>query len=539
MDASEDLVHGDGPNSIGRALAEAIAGGSWFAVIDAIAVGLSRPSAAAITGDDYIFLWERSQGATLLERAQAEGAEQCRLASRLQNACFALMLLVGEMPLPANPQDRLDALQLLGVSEFVAEHMEALRGLLQISITDDSLNSFYMDGGRMDVMPRAIRGGFAANWIGRFPTLVDNAARRGIVLKHRLYRYMFLNDRSYHGALHFETQRNHTFAESYEQLATAPPAQVRRGVGSARFRDEGAVGVGVIREWYSAISYDVYASDYALFERRQEAPTHYRISEFSDHHPRNCFIAIGRFMAMSIAQGIPIGVNMNHMFYKRLLGEALVLADVESVSAETFRSMQYVMGLASDEDLEEQINAAMPMSGTEAIVTLENRDTQLAASLDNLSTNGMVDQFGWFSQGFFDVIPRELFDGITANDLRAILFGDDNIDVDDLVRNMVVEGYSRDSPPVQYLIQVLREMNQEQRRGFLKFTTSNTQLPLGGFASLHPRFKISRTYKSAEHLPETHTCFNTIDLPQYTSLEQTRQKLTLAIEQSNQRMENY
>jgi E3 ubiquitin-protein ligase NEDD4 len=35
-----------------------------------------------------------------------------------------------------------------------------------------------------------------------------------------------------------------------------------------------------------------------------------------------------------------------------------------------------------------------------------------------------------------------------------------------------------------------------------------------------------------ERLPKSHTCFNRIDLPPYTSYEQLEKKMTLAVEES-------
>ena len=547
----DDLVNGSGQNSIGQAVTAAASSiGGWEHVVQMIANRLSQPS-LGISGDDFIFLWERSGGETLLEAARRGGSEHCRQAKRMRNACFALLLLIGEMPLPAESQARTDALELIGFSQFAADHEDALWQLLSSTTNDYSLEHPVVDMGQRPES-QAVLVGFAANWIERIPAVVNNPSRRAVVLRHRLYRYMLLNDVAagrgggrYIRGLDFAINRAQAFAESYGTLAGRSPAELRRGVASVNFRGEEAVGQGVVREFYTQISTDVYASDYALFEYRGDAPSHYRISQMADHHPRECFVAIGRFMAMSIVQGIPIGVNMNPMFYKRLLGEALTLADVEGLDEGIHRSIQMVMRMTTDEELE-AIGAPMPHAYPEHVaeedsvaVTLENRDTQLAIALDNISVNHMQDQFDWFRQGFFAVIPRELFAGVSAADLGSILFGDPIVDIDDMVAHLTLERYVLTDAPIQYLLTVLRELSQEQRRQFLKFTTSNTQLPLGGFGALNPRFKITRVDTSPEHMPATHTCFNTIDLPRYTSLEQTREKILYAITHGIARMENY
>jgi hypothetical protein len=531
---------------IGRSVEAAVARiSNWPTVVELIARTFSQPSMVGVSGEDFMFLWERSRGALVLEEARRVGYEGCRAAHRLQNACFALVVFIGEMPLPADAQSRADALELIGFTQFATDNARALTELLRSSLADHSLGSFGIASG-MNARSQGVLVGFAANWLGRFPMLSPDAPSRSGLLsatvRHRIYRYALLMDQSRYG-LDLNINRGHAFAESYETIARARPENVRNGVYRARFAGEAAAGPGTIREWFSQVSQDVWASDYGLFERREEAPHFYRISQMAGHHPRECFIAIGRFMAMSIIQGIPVGISMNRMFYKRLLGHAIGLADVEDVDEEVFRSLQTVMGYTSAEEMA-AIDAPLPYvypdEHADAIsATLENRDTQLAIALDNLSHNSMPDQFSWFTEGFFAITPREMFDGLTANDVGSILFGDANIDIDDLEAHLRFNGFTRESRPVGYLMQVLREMDQHDRRRFLKFVTSNTQLPLGGFASLYPPMMITRDERGGTRLPDSHTCFNTLDLPDYTSLEQTREKIIYAITHGNGRMDNY
>lgn len=65
------------------------------------------------------------------------------------------------------------------------------------------------------------------------------------------------------------------------------------------------------------------------------------------------------------------------------------------------------------------------------------------------------------------------------------------------------------------------------------------QVPLEGFANLQgmhgpQHFQIHKSYGSADHLPQAHTCFNQLDLPQYTSYEQTRSRLLLAFSEGSE-----
>jgi hypothetical protein len=69
---------------------------------------------------------------------------------------------------------------------------------------------------------------------------------------------------------------------------------------------------------------------------------------------------------------------------------------------------------------------------------------------------------------------------------------------------------------------------------FLQFVTGSSKVPLAGFAGLQgmsglQKFSISHDV-DAKKLPQGHTCFNSLDLPEYPSFEVLRERVTYAIE---------
>lgn len=47
------------------------------------------------------------------------------------------------------------------------------------------------------------------------------------------------------------------------------------------------------------------------------------------------------------------------------------------------------------------------------------------------------------------------------------------------------------------------------------------------------RFQIHRAHGGSDRLPSAHTCFNQLDLPEYTSREQLKERLLLAIREGH------
>jgi hypothetical protein len=61
-----------------------------------------------------------------------------------------------------------------------------------------------------------------------------------------------------------------------------------------------------------------------------------------------------------------------------------------------------------------------------------------------------------------------------------------------------------------------------------QFITGSSRLPHGGFSQLKPKIKI-RYLNILDHLPFSHICFNTLDLPDYPSKVILKEKLTTAV----------
>ena len=96
-------------------------------------------------------------------------------------------------------------------------------------------------------------------------------------------------------------------------------------------------------------------------------------------------------------------------------------------------------------------------------------------------------------------------------------------------------GFTTESMAVQYFLEVLASFNTDEQRLFLQFVTGRTRLPCGGFANLKPGLTVSRDNSSDggrdrdKRLPSVSTCLNTIGLPDYSSLEVVKERLTYAM----------
>ena len=74
---------------------------------------------------------------------------------------------------------------------------------------------------------------------------------------------------------------------------------------------------------------------------------------------------------------------------------------------------------------------------------------------------------------------------------------------------------------------MLGDYSEELQKKFLLFTTGSDRVPVGGMGEM--TFKITRLKEKLESLPEAHTCFNQLVLPDYKDREILKKKLTIAV----------
>ena len=72
--------------------------------------------------------------------------------------------------------------------------------------------------------------------------------------------------------------------------------------------------------------------------------------------------------------------------------------------------------------------------------------------------------------------------------------------------------------------EMLQSFSHEDWKKFLAFVTGTPNIPLQGTIRIEFKYNLS-----VESLPLSHTCFNSMEMPRYSSLEVMREKVLSAI----------
>lgn len=144
---------------------------------------------------------------------------------------------------------------------------------------------------------------------------------------------------------------------------------------------------------------------------------------------------------------------------------------------------------------------------------------------------------GNFVHGFHSVIPQHCIRMLSPFLMEGMLAGNSEVsddDIGDLKSTVVVTNHDNQDDQgllLTYFFDTILGFDQDHRKKLLQFWCGTTRVPAAGFSGLHPPMTIAILAKAqGDKLPQTHVCFNRIDLPYYESAEVLKTKLTIAVE---------
>ena len=341
-------------------------------------------------------------------------------------------------------------------------------------------------------------------------------------------------------------RRTDVFQDSYEALKTHTWGQFKYARIKIKFdTEDGVDSGGLTREWFTLISQQMLRPELNLFVAVGDRCTTFEPNPDSGAaNPRHLehFRFIGRLVGKGIYQKWLLACHFTRAFYKHILGLPVDFDDLRAVDPEYCNSLDMLRtGNCNAEDLGFTFSCVvgrrtveLKPNGNDIVVTESNKNEYIRLVTEYKLRNAIKPQVDAFVAGFREIIPAYLLESCDVSNFELLLCGLPKIDVDDMQKNTIYEGFTEDSPQVIWFWQAVRQFNVELRTKLLQFATGSAQVPPGGFANLigsggPEKFKVAESYCSTEHLPVSHTCYNKIDLPLYASYDELYCRLHTAI----------
>ncbi|GMP64999.1 hypothetical protein CsSME_00025987 [Camellia sinensis var. sinensis] len=366
------------------------------------------------------------------------------------------------------------------------------------------------------------------------------------------------HDQHLSGPLRISVRRAYVLEDSYNQLRMRPNQDLKSRLNVHFQGEEGIDAGGLTREWYQLLSRVIFDKGALLFTTVGNNAT-FQPNPNSDYQTEHLsyFKFVGRVVAKALFDGQLLDVYFTRSFYKHILGVKVTYHDIEAVDPDYYKNLKWMLEndvsdipdltFSMDADEEKHIlyektevtDYELKPGGRNTRVTEETKHEYVDLVAEHILTNAIRPQINSFLDGFNELIHRELISIFNDKELELLISGLPEIDLDDLKANTEYTGYTVASSVVQWFWEVVKAFNKEDMARFLQFVTGTSKVPLEGFKALQgisgpQRFQIHKAYGAPERLPSAHTCFNQLDLPEYTSKEQLQERLVLAIHEASE-----
>ena len=351
------------------------------------------------------------------------------------------------------------------------------------------------------------------------------------------------------GSLKVNVSREHVFVDSFRQLQFKGTDELRRKLSVNFNGEEGLDAGGVTREWFCEVAKEVFNPMYALF--RPAGDLTFQPNPQSQINPDHLqyFKFVGRVIGKAICDGHLMDAHFTRSFYKHILGLSVTTQDLEAIEPDYYKSLQQILTMPMDllgldltftvdKDEFGKVTSIELLPGGENIeVTDENKHEYVRLLCHHRMTTSIRQQIDSFLEGFHELVPAELVSIFDAQELELLISGLPEIDLDDMRANCEYAGYKSGDMAVQWFWNTLKNFSKEEKALFLQFVTGTSKVPLDNFKALigssGPRKMNIHKVDDVTLLPAAHTCFNQLDLPEYTSEEAMKEKLLMAIKETS------
>jgi len=350
--------------------------------------------------------------------------------------------------------------------------------------------------------------------------------------------------------------RDALFKDSMELVGALDAATL---VGRLSIKYEGEKGLdygGMSREWFLELSREILAPEHHLFSLRGKVyvlnPASVELSNW-----QKLYAFVGTVLGMALFHGKLFHSYFIGSFYKMLCDVPVELSDMKEYDETIYKSLKYILETddCTDElELDFSLSEAyvsptqtpgggpttrvveLKPNGAKIAVTEANKEEYVRLCVEHYLT-GSGAQMSALKEAFFAFCPKDILTELfECHELAELIGGTQNIDVDEMRQFAEYKGFTPNAPVVQWFWELVTNMSQEDLKLLLKFITGTDKVPVGGFEYLFgsngpQKLTLSKLTKRTG-FPAAHSCFNRLDLPEYSDKSQLKDAVLYAIRES-------
>ncbi|XP_068148896.1 LOW QUALITY PROTEIN: ubiquitin-protein ligase E3A [Drosophila tropicalis] len=330
-----------------------------------------------------------------------------------------------------------------------------------------------------------------------------------------------------------------------ELVAMSNPKDLKKQLVVEFVGEQGIDEGGVSKEFFQLIVEEIFNPAFGMFVQQEETNNMWFNATPFENGAQ--FTLIGIIIGLAIYNNVILAVNFPMVVYRKLMGYRGTFYDLSDWSPTLYKSLKSMLDYQG-QDMEEVFDQTFRISysnvfgemvehdlvpnGKELAVGQHNKKLFVNLYADFLLNTNIKQQFNSFRKGFemvTDESPLKLL--FRPEEIEMLVCGSREFDFVELEHSTEYEGgYTKETQIIQDFWAIVHGMPNESKRKLLEFTTGSARVPVGGLKCL--RLLITRHGPDSDRLPTSHTCFNVLLLPEYSSKEKLEERLLKAINYS-------
>lgn len=313
------------------------------------------------------------------------------------------------------------------------------------------------------------------------------------------------------------------------------------------FEGEEGIGIGPTQEFFTLMGLEFAKSKHKMWRNdhngNESADGEAYATSKIGLYPMvgaslSLFELLGKFCGKAVEMGYLVPIPFSRPFFKVFAGEDVTMEEIDEQLAKSIKS--------STPEILDGFTFEYP--GTE--FEMKKNGSNISINSKNIDEyKSLVEQYTInkeaveaFKNGFHSIVSPGIDNIFDADEFKRLISGDDtNASANSLTKSdfrdnvIISHGYTKNSPQIEQLFEILESFSRDQKALFIRFVTGCERLPVGGLKNLSPKLTIARKVPEVKDqnpddlLPSVMTCTNYFKLPSYSSKEIMKEKILLAI----------
>ncbi|XP_068124272.1 ubiquitin-protein ligase E3A isoform X2 [Hyperolius riggenbachi] len=344
--------------------------------------------------------------------------------------------------------------------------------------------------------------------------------------------------------LRLKVRRDHIIDDALvrlEMIAMENPADLKKQLYVEFEGEQGVDEGGVSKEFFQLVVEEIFNPDIGMFTYDESTKLFW--FNPSSFETEGQFTLIGIVLGLAIYNNCILDVHFPMVVYRKLMGKKGTFRDLADSHPVLFQSLKEL--LEYEGSVEDDMMITFQISHTDLFgnplmhdlkengdtipITNENRKEFISLYADYTLNKSVEKQFKAFRRGFHMVTNESPLKYLfRPEEIELLICGSRNLDFQALKETTEYDGgYTRESQIIREFWEIVHAFTDEQKRLFLQFTTGTDRAPVGGLGKL--KMIIAKNGPDTDRLPTSHTCFNVLLLPEYSSKEKLKERLLKAI----------